>query len=243
MIRKTAIARYLAVMIAIALSAGLTGCGNSDTNSQAELSPSSSSSTSNQSTSSGGQRIAGSLNDYIDQVMTLKTTTEQQKTILQQAKQNGGVTVSQYEQAWSDFKTCMTHRGYPNFKLAKYNGIYSMPGLDFTGTEAQWNEYKANYNTCYDSIKAIDGVYVMQVGNPNLYSDTYEAVADCLRRSGVAPNTYTAKDLQREMAEDQGSGDNPYQYFDRKNATFRGCKAANGWDSTYSDDERVNLWR
>ncbi|MBT1177549.1 hypothetical protein JS532_08245 [Bifidobacterium callimiconis] len=240
--RKTTIMRFAATVLAIALSIGLAGCGNSEATSQATPSPSSSSNNSNSSTGNG-QRIAGSLNDYIDQVMALKTTSDQQKKILQQAKQNGGITVSQYEQAWSNFKACMTSRGYPNFKLAQYNGIYSMPGLDFTGTEEQWNAYKANYDTCYNSIKAIDGVYVMQVGNPNLYSDPYEAVADCLRRSETVPNTYTAKDLQREMNEDQGSGENPYQYFDRKNATFRGCKAANGWTTTYADDERVNLWQ
>ncbi|MBW3083146.1 hypothetical protein [Bifidobacterium phasiani] len=189
-----------------------------------------------------GQKIAGSMGEYIDQVLSWGDLTDKERTMLERARQDGALSVSDYEQAWSDFRACMTDRGYPPFELANYNGVYAMPPLDFTGTPDEWDRYKNDYDACYGQIDAIDVVYAMQVGNPGLYTDMYEAVADCLRREEAVPADYTADDLRRESGDDSGSGDDPYAYFDRQDPVFRGCKAANGWTSAYADDQRVDLW-
>ena len=189
-----------------------------------------------------GQKVAGSMEEYIDQALSWQTTTDKERKVLEQAKQDGELSVSDYEQAWSDFKSCMVERGYPPFELANYNGIYDMPQLHFTGTQDEWERYKDDYDSCYFQISAIDAVYTMQVGNPNLYTDMHEAIADCLRREEAVPLDYTAEDLRRESGNDQGNGENPYEYFDPKDPVFRGCKVANGWSSAYADDEGVDLW-
>lgn len=76
-----------------------------------------------------GQKVAGSMEEYIDQALSWQTTTDKERKVLEQAKQDGELSVSDYEQAWSDFKSCMVERGYPPFELANYNGIYDMPQL------------------------------------------------------------------------------------------------------------------
>ena len=211
----------------------LCSCGGEQQSAQSEPVP---------SAVGDGQKIAGSLDEYIDQALSWETTTDKERKVLEQAKQDGELSVSDYEQAWSDFKSCMVERGYPPFELANYNGIYDMPQLHFTGTQDEWERYKDDYDSCYFQISAIDAVYTMQVGNPNLYTDMYEAIADCLRREEAMPLDYTAEDLRRESGNDQGNGENPYEYFDPKDPVFRGCKVANGWSSAYADDEGVDLW-
>lgn len=183
-----------------------------------------------------GAKKASSIKEYIDQALTWDNLTDKEVRVLKEAKRNGRIALSDYEAIWSDFKTCMSDRGYPKFDLSKYGNIYTMPPLHFTGTEEQWNKYQNDYNDCYGKILAVDSIYRMQWGNPNLYSDRYEAVADCLRRENKVPSSYSASDLRKE------SEKHTYIFFEEKDAIFRGCKVANGWHNSYDDDTRVDLW-
>ncbi|MBM6699082.1 hypothetical protein H7U32_01805 [Bifidobacterium pullorum subsp. saeculare] len=225
--------RGFAAVLALTVAIVLCSCGGEQQSAQSEPIP---------SAAENGQKLAGSMDEYIDQVLSWDSTTDRERTVLERAKRDGKLSISDYEQAWSDFKSCMVDRGYPPFELVSYNGIYAMPALKFTGTENEWEKYKKDYDSCYGQITAIVSIYTMQVANPNLYTDMVEAVADCLRREKVVPADYTADDLRRESGSDQGSGEDPYEYFDRTDPVFRGCKVANGWTTAYANDERVDLW-
>lgn len=225
---------FVIIVLLIATVASLSSCSQSTLNNT--TSDNTADNTAAGSNGSGMKR-ASSMSEYIDQALTWDNLTEKETQILKNAKKSGEISLSDYEATWSDYKTCMKDRGYPDFAVSRYGNIYVMPSLNFTGTEEQWNKYQEDYQECYGSIQAVDSVYRMQWGNPSLYSDRYEAVADCLKRENKVPSSYTAKDLRNE------SENNKYAFFEEKDAIFRGCKIANNWHSAYEDDVRIDLWK
>ena len=141
--------RGTAAALVLIASVVLCSCGGEQQSAQSEQVP---------SVVGDGQKVAGSMEEYIDQALSWQTTTDKERKVLEQAKQDGELSVSDYEQAWSDFKSCMVERGYPPFELANYNGIYDMPQLHFTGTQDEWERYKDDYDSCYFQISAIDEI-------------------------------------------------------------------------------------
>lgn len=184
--------------------------------------------------SGSGTQYASSMSEYIDQVMQWPGVTDAQREVLQRAKENGSMPVSDYEQAWSEFKVCFTGKGHEMFPLKNYNGIYKIPGFNFKNlTPEAHKQYDADRMACEAQISPITSVYEMQQGNPNLYRSLEEAMVDCLKRAGKVDASYTAKDLGIEMR------DRNYTHFDIKDPVVRGCQTANNWHVTYADEAWV----
>lgn len=162
-----------------------------------------------------GEKAASSLSEYIEQSIRMLESSQQLKEfdpsgdasrrilkVLERAKSQGGVSVSDYESAWADYKQCMVDRGYEDIKLIKEpNGIYK-EAPHRAGTEEQNARYGQDMLECGTLTYAtIADVYKMQIGNPNLYKNQYEGALDCLRRNDVAPKGYTMDDLRFDLYE------------------------------------------
>lgn len=72
-----------------------------------------------------GARKADSMSSFIDQILSYSETTDKAREVLERAKANGGISVSDYENAWASYKQCMLDKGYREILLIKYpNGMY-----------------------------------------------------------------------------------------------------------------------
>ncbi len=183
-----------------------------------------------------GSRLAGSLDEYIDALIAdTEWTTEYEREVLERAKANGGVSVTDYEQTWSRYKQCMLDKGYKEIILIKYpNGMYREASYR-GGTEQQMAKYHNDANICMADVGAVAQVYQMQIGNPALFSNMNEAIVDCFRRNSLVPLTYTAQQYAQERI------DNEYT-IDRQDMEIRGCEVANGLVAGYPGDPVEELW-
>lgn len=166
--------------------------------------------------------------------------------ILERAKQhNGKVSVSDYESAWSDYKSCMLDRGYKEIKLIRFPHGGYMEAPYKQGTAAQESQYNDDRQECEKStVTSVNEVYMLQTANPNLYSNQAEAVVDCLHREGLVPKTYTAKDFNEEEVKAQNSEDGKGWSFDATgNPKAQECTASNGYIISDARTEPVeHLW-
>lgn len=170
-------------VLAVALSMLLAGCSiNGDATGTSSDSATSGSSSENGS--AGGQKLAASLSEWIEQRESQGNIAESQKTILDKAKSTGEISTSDYEKAWSDYRQCMIDKGYKEIKLIKYpSGLYAEAGHK-QGTTIQESRYSDDSTECGDEYVAdVQDVYGIIVGNPNLYADQAQAVVDCLHET------------------------------------------------------------
>ena len=155
-------------VLAVALSMLLAGCSiNGDATGASSDSATSESSSENGS--AGGQKLAASLSEWIEQRESQGNIAESQKTILDKAKSTGEISTSDYEKAWSDYRQCMIDKGYKEIKLIKYpSGLYAEAGHK-QGTTIQESRYSDDSTECGDEYVAdVQDVYGIIVGNPNL---------------------------------------------------------------------------
>ncbi|WP_377939054.1 hypothetical protein [Alloscardovia venturai] len=105
----------------------LYACTKSVSSDQSSITASSDSTMSSVVSGEGGSqaRLASSLSDLISQELQDQDLSDFQRVILERAKDAGGVSVSDYESAWSGYRSCMLGKGYKEIKLIKFpNGIY-----------------------------------------------------------------------------------------------------------------------
>lgn len=223
--------------LAVALSMLLAGCSiNGDATGASSDSATSESSSENGS--AGGQKLAASLSEWIEQRESQGNIAESQKTILDKAKSTGEISTSDYEKAWSDYRQCMIDKGYKEIKLIKYpSGLYAEAGHK-QGTTIQESRYSDDSTECGDEYVAdVQDVYGIIVDNPNLYADQAQAVVDCLHRDSLVPKDYTVSRFNKEF-----SGTDGNTSFDMQNLQVRSCLVSNGYNVGYATDDTEQLW-
>lgn len=224
-------------VLAVALSMLLAGCSiNGDATGTSSDSATSESSSENGS--AGGQKLAASLSEWIEQRESQGNIAESQKTILDKAKSTGEISTSDYEKAWSDYRQCMIDKGYKEIRLIKYpSGLYVEAGHK-QGTTIQESRYSDDSTECGDEYVAdVQDVYGIIVGNPNLYADQAQAVVDCLHRDSLVPKDYTVSRFNKEF-----SGTDGNTSFDMQNLQVRSCLVSNGYNVGYATDDTEQLW-
>lgn len=85
----------------------------------------------------------------------------------------------------------------------------------------------------------IDGIYSTQIGNPNLYSNDYEAALDCMHREGAAPMDYSLDDLKYDMYERPHDGE---PIIDLHSPAAASCLIANNINMVAPDEPLEELW-
>ncbi|TPF86108.1 hypothetical protein BW13_07825 [Bifidobacterium sp. UTCIF-37] len=181
-----------------------------------------------------GQKKADSLNAYIDQILSYPETSDSAREILTRAKANGGVTVSDYERTWMNYKQCLLDKGYKEIILNKYpNGIYEEAAYYANGTPSQIQKFDQDRQLCFKDVGPVNEVFSMQQGNPNLAANVNEAIVDCLHRNNLVPKEYTAKQYAAERAE----GDLKAFSINVKDPGVRGCEVANSVFASYPVDK------
>lgn len=241
--RSTVLQRQLLVALCVGILL-FSGCGVTDSasNSYGDTDDVPQSSDNQQSddayTSQLGQKKAESLNAYIDQVLSYPETTDYAREILERAKSNGGISVSDYEQTWSRYRQCMLDKGYKEIILTKYpNGIYVEAG-HYAGTNEQEQKYQQDMRLCNADVGPVAAIYEVQIGNPNLYSSQSEAIVDCMRRENLVPLDYSVKDYMQDKSVDHYEDAS----VDLTQVGVRGCEVANSWYTSYPGDTKEQLF-
>lgn len=244
-----------ACMACVALVCGvLAGCGGNDGKDSADDGSSGKSDPFDRMMSENqGQKLASSLDAYIDKAIkdmeTDQYTIEADPTgkarehtldVLRAAKERGGLTVSEYESAWAGYKQCMLDRGYKEIILIKQsNGLYK-EAAHRGGTPEQEVRFSDDQTDCKAmNVFGIDSVYQAQVGNPGLYRNVFEGILDCFRRENLAPKGYDMDDLEHDLYEAREPEDfivNP------ESAGAQACFLGNGMYVGSSKDPLAELW-
>lgn len=234
------------VLLFTLLIMGLTGCSASQTASTDSDGSTTSDFTNNDSRSSDGTpqqgaRIASSFADYIDYWLKNPNLdpplSQQQRTVLETAKQSGELSISAYEQSWSQYKSCMLDKGYKEILLNRYSNGMLVEARHIGGTAKQEEKYGRDRNSCFNTyVMYIQDVFGTQKGNPNYYSSTAEGFVDCLKRNNLVDQQYTAEQYRQEAQAGKG-----YSY-DTTNAEARSCEVANYIFRSTENDPTEQLW-
>ena len=189
-------------------------------------------------TRSPSEKLASSFRDWIEFTLDYAKGSgggsDRQIAILERAAQSGKISVSDYEQAWSNYKQCVVDKGQPEPQLDRYsNGLYQQRGL--RGSERKAGAFYAASVPCHTAeVLYVTMVYNVQVDNPNLYADPYMQFVDCLHRAEAVPKSYTADDYRRER------GTHEFSY-DTRAPAVRSCEAASNMAVGYQDDPVQDL--
>jgi hypothetical protein len=233
-------AKAAALLFSLCMIAGCSGCGNKTvgTSPPQDGAPDSSESTPDApgSSQATGEKMASSLSDYIDQRMNDPNNTAGDRAKLEQIKQDGGVTLQQYESAWSDYKECMADKGYKQIILTKFpNGLY-MEAMHKTGTSAQEQQYGEDQDYCQNQhTRVVSMIYEVMQGNPTFLSNQSEAIVDCLHRNDLVPKDYTVEDYGKDQSAEKPE-------YDRNDMGVRSCQLANSSYVSLQDDPVEQLW-
>lgn len=200
-----------------------------------------------------GERLASSLDAYIG-LMTDRARADRELTeldpsgeatrrtveTLERARRDGGVSLSDYENAWSDYRQCMLDRGYKQIVLLRQsNGVYTEAAHE-AGTAAQEERYNQDMLACSVlHVGYVDAVYTVQVANPDLYANNYEGALDCLRRGGLAPKDYSMEDFRYDLFEAPAREDLTVDIYSYQAAS---CLVANNIKVTYDGAPTEDLY-
>lgn len=196
------------------------------------------------SSSQTSEKLASSLPAYIDSFLHMKDLSVYQRKVLNRAKKQGGVSRSDYEQAWSDYKTCMVEQGYAGIVILDYANGMKSEAAHQTGTDAQEHRYLKARWACENRYTSyINDIYGVQQGNPNLYADQKDGFVDCLKRNRLVPRSYSAKDYARQEHAAESSGNNHSYSFDSADPAVKACQVANNMlETDAGTDTLENLW-
>ncbi|NMN01195.1 hypothetical protein G1C96_1780 [Bifidobacterium sp. DSM 109958] len=176
-----------------------------------------------------GEKSASSIADHIQQYLDQpRIITAYEKPILEQARDNGGITAKQYEEAWSHFRMCMAGKGHPSLTIKQYaNGIYDQGVVTYGRQGAPSPRFDDDKSDCYFEIGVLNQVYMTQIGNPDFYANQSEAIVDCLHRNGLVAKDYTVQRFVTEKDARNAEGLPAYS-FDLRDRNILACFAANG---------------
>lgn len=188
---------------------------------------------------SSKSKLASSLTELINQQLQNPDLPDSQRKILSRAKESGGVSQSDYENAWAGYKSCMLDKGYKEILLIKYpNGLYREAPYK-QGTSVQEAKYTSDWQNCIAQYTMyVQSIYTTQIGNPNLYASQAQGVVDCLIREKLVPPSYTAEQYSKETT----SEDETPTSFNEKDMRVRGCEVGNNIINIYQDDTFSHPW-
>lgn len=184
--------------------------------------------------------LASSLSDYAKQLLSEKSSewrvSDQQRPVVKKVADTGKVSVSDYEQSWSNYKQCMLDKGYKEIILLNYSNGMHAEAPHVSGTDAQEKQYSNDQDECsFSYVNYVDLLYGMQQGNPSLFADQNEAIVDCLHRTGLVPSSYTAKQFKKESEKGKYS-------FDESSPSSRSCQVANSSVVADKNTPVEHLW-
>ncbi len=142
-----------------------------------------------------GGTLAPSFAALIEHDLARGDLTEFETEVLARASERGTISQSDYEAAHERYRNCTALRGITTTQQRYPNGlIHSTPPAPddrFTIDDLA----DANVSCAVGTIAAIDQLYSVQQGNPDLLRDRNEAGAVCLVREGIAPESFSRDDF------------------------------------------------
>lgn len=148
-----------------------------------------------------GEKIAPSLTALFRQTLErdASTLSDFEKEVLNRAVANGKIAAIDYEDAFDRRTRCMKDAGYQDKAVKLPNGLYQLsPQVPTEGDAQKWMETwaDADKRCAKGNLIIIESLYRIQQGNSDLLADPLEVAARCLVKEGLAPATYTGKELK-----------------------------------------------
>ncbi|MBO1740408.1 hypothetical protein [Leifsonia sp. TF02-11] len=142
-----------------------------------------------------GGKLASTYVALIEAELASGNLTDFETDVLTRARERGSISQSDYEAAHTRYKECMASKGIVAQERRYPNGIIhsTPPGPDDSFTIDDLAE--ANFACGVGTTAAIDQLYSVQQGNPDLLRDRNEAGAACLVREGIAPVSFSREDF------------------------------------------------
>lgn len=154
-----------------------------------------------QPSASTGQRLAPNLVALFQQTLERQKArlSPFEKQVLERAIANGKIAAVDYEEAFSRRTACMKQAGYNDQVTKLPTGIYQLTPNPPAGADPKtWIEKWADSDKkcASGNLIIIESLYRTQQGNDELLADPLEVAARCLVKEGVAPATFTARNLE-----------------------------------------------
>lgn len=159
------------------------------------------------------ERLAPSLSARIEQLIATNNESDPpmsdaQIAMLQRALAHDGlVSKKDYDLAWSNYQQCVISKGYTAPVATPYpeglRGTSISPNVGDRGDEVMMKVINDAADCKFREYQAIDEMYTLAKGNPNLYQDREVGFAECLRRNGLTEPSYTAQQYKEEYARSQ----------------------------------------
>lgn len=175
-------------------------------------------------TSTAGAKIATSLAVLIDRELAKPDLTPQVRQILERAKASGAISQADYESAFAVYAKCVKDAGVVEEYVKLPSGVYKVIPHYSTDSQAA---AKADFDRSGDcgiaNLAPIEGLYTLQVGNPDLLADNYQVATGCLIKAGLVKADFTSATL-KTLAEKGFEG----APFDTGSTAFTQCLANAG---------------
>lgn len=171
-----------------------------------------------------GAKLGTSLVALIDQALAKPDLSTEVRVILRRAKAAGSISAADYESAFSAYAKCVKDAGVTEEYAKLSTGIYQViPHYATTSETAHRADFDKSNACGLKHIADVEALYSLQVGNPDLLSDTNEVATRCLVTAGVVKADFTSEAFA-ELVEKNFEG----APFDTASPAFTQCLASAG---------------
>lgn len=176
--------RLVAVAALVMILSALGACSDGDS-----VSPS--------GTGSGGERLATSFTALIDQALAKDDLTPEVRDILERSRQDGAIAQADYEAAFGRYAKCVRDAGVREEYTKLPSGVYRVtPNYSTQSEEAERADFEKSNECGYQHLAAVESLFTLQAGNPDLLSDSNEVAVRCLIKAGLVESHFTAADFK-----------------------------------------------
>jgi len=149
------------------------------------------------------QRIAASIADLIRADMkdpSAQQWSPRNRELLEQAVKLGEITLAMYDESALDYQQCIADLGTSTNWVKKPDGMYSEdPPLDMDDTRREKSLHDAEICAAA-GFAEIEAVFSLQLYNPGLYDDPFEAIYVCINSRGDYLHGITLEQFREELA-------------------------------------------
>jgi len=131
------------------------------------------------------------------------------RELLEQAVQQGEITLAMYEESALEYRNCIAYLGTDTRWVQRPDGMYSEnppPEMD----NAAMDQSSQNAFICvHAGFWVIESIFSLQLYNPGLYADQYQAIYVCIQSKGDFLNGLTLEEFREELRAQMSSSLTP----------------------------------
>lgn len=185
---------------------------------------------SHQNAIDGGGRMAANMSALIQSELTGQgeDMSAENRSILENAAQAGAISQDMYDEASSTYQSCVAGLGDDVNWVKQPSGVYK--GDPQATDNAALDKYSNDCAICAaDGFASIESLFQLQIWNPGLYSDQYEAMYVCISKKGNYLDGVSLDDFRSQVQiAMKGNGPSVITLVDPSNPDVEACLCGNG---------------